>query len=121
MIILIITTTIIFLTELTSNLATVAAFLPIVASVAIKMGVDPLDFVIPATIAASCAFMLPVGTPPNAIIYATEKITITEMVKSGFWLNILATILIVLAVYFYLPAMMNIDLTSFPSDFLNKQ
>ena len=91
--------------------------LPILASLAVAINVHPFALMIPAAMAANCAFMLHVGTPPNAIIYATEKITITEMVKSGFWLNIFATILIVIAVYFYLPALMDINLTQFPVDF----
>jgi solute carrier family 13 (sodium-dependent dicarboxylate transporter), member 2/3/5 len=80
---------ILFLTELTSNLATVAAFLPIFASIAVNMGQSPLFLVIPTTLAASCAFMLPVGTPPNAIVYATGKIKLQDMIKVGFVLNLI--------------------------------
>lgn len=85
---------IIFLTEITSNTATTAAFLPILASVAIGLGQNPLLLAIPAALGASCAFMLPVATPPNAIIYGSGKITIPEMSKAGIWLNFLFIILL---------------------------
>ncbi len=115
--ILLTTALILFLTEITSNMATATMILPILASLSLAINVHPFALMIPAAMASNCAFMLPVGTPPNAIIYATEKITISEMVRSGFWINILAIILIVGAVYLILPAIMNIDLTVFPSDF----
>lgn len=117
LIIIFTTAFVLFLTEITSNTATATMILPILASLALAIDVHPFALMVPAAMAANCAFMLPVGTPPNAIIYATQKITINEMVKSGFWLNILATILIVLAVYFYLPVMMDINLTFFPDEF----
>lgn len=85
---------IIFLTEITSNTATTAAFLPILASVAIGLGQNPLLLAIPAALGASCAFMLPVATPPNAIVYGSGKITIPEMSKAGLWLNFLFIILL---------------------------
>ena len=72
---------------------------------------------VPAAMAATCAFMLPVGTPPNAIIFATDKIKIIEMVRTGFWINIFAWILIVIATYFLLPLVWGIDLTVFPTNF----
>ncbi|KKB35382.1 putative sodium-dependent transporter (huNaDC-1) [Bacillus thermotolerans] len=113
--ILLTTALILFLTEITSNMATATMILPILASLALAINVHPFALMVPAAMASNCAFMLPVGTPPNAIIYATEKITISEMVRSGFWVNILAVILIVSAVYLILPVIMNIDLTVFPS------
>lgn len=117
--ILIITTALVlFLTEITSNTATATMILPILASLALAINVHPFALMVPAAMAANCAFMLPVGTPPNAIIYATGRITITEMVRSGFWLNVFATILIVLAVYMYLPLIMGINLTTFPNEYL---
>lgn len=79
---------IVFLTEMTSNTATTAAFLPIMASVALGLGENPLLLAIPAALGASCAFMLPVATPPNAIVYGSGKISIPEMSKAGLWLNI---------------------------------
>jgi len=66
------------------------------------MGYEPTMFVIPATLAASMAFMLPVGTPPNAIVFSTGKILQKDMIKTGFWLNLISAILITLAVYLLL-------------------
>jgi sodium-dependent dicarboxylate transporter 2/3/5 len=80
---------IIFLTEITSNTATTAAFLPILASIAIGLGQNPMLLAIPAALGASCAFMLPVATPPNAIVYGSGKISIPQMSKAGVWLNLL--------------------------------
>lgn len=87
-------TGIIFLTELTSNLATIAAFLPIIASIGVGMEINPLQLVIPATLAASCAFMLPVATPPNAIIFSSNMITIKNMTRAGIVLNLIFVIII---------------------------
>lgn len=91
--------TVILLTEMTSNTATAAAFLPILAAGAIGLGADPLLFVIPAALAASCAFMLPVATPPNAIVYGSGLLTVPMMVKAGIWLNLLFIGLILVAAY----------------------
>ncbi len=85
---------IIFLTEITSNTATAAAFLPVLASLAVAMGQEPLLLVIPATVGASCAFMLPVATPPNAIVYGSGRITIPQMARAGFVFNILMVFII---------------------------
>jgi len=85
---------IVFLTEMTSNTATTAAFLPILASIAVGLGENPLLLAIPAALGASCAFMLPVATPPNAIVYGSGKITIPEMSKAGLWLNVVFIVLL---------------------------
>ena len=77
-----------FLTELTSNTASATAILPLAAAVAVGLGFDPLLIVVPLTVAASLAFMLPVATPPNAIAYSSGRITIAQMVRAGFWLNL---------------------------------
>lgn len=90
---------IVFLTEITSNTATTAAFLPILASVAIGLGENPLLLAIPAALGASCAFMLPVATPPNAIVYGSGKITIPEMSKAGLVLNITFIILLTVGTF----------------------
>ncbi len=90
---------IIFLTEVTSNTATAAAFLPILASVAVAMGQDPLLLVIPAAIGASCAFMLPVATPPNAIVYGSGLISIPQMARAGFVFNIMMVFVITGVMY----------------------
>lgn len=92
-------TTVILLTEMTSNTATAAAFLPVLAAAAIGLGENPLTFVIPAAIAASCAFMLPVATPPNAIVYGSGLLTVPMMVRAGIWLNVLFLGLILVAAY----------------------
>lgn len=97
LIIIIVITLIVFLTEMTSNTASTAAFLPILASVAIGLGENPFLLAIPTVLGASCAFMLPVATPPNAIVYGSGKITIPEMSKAGLWLNIMFILLLSLA------------------------
>ncbi|TVQ32627.1 MAG: DASS family sodium-coupled anion symporter [Phycisphaeraceae bacterium] len=97
--VLIVVALIIFLTEMTSNTATTATFLPILGGVAIGLGMDPLLLVVPAAIAASCAFMLPVATPPNAIVYGSGHVTIQQMVKAGLWLNIIGVFLVTLLMY----------------------
>lgn len=84
------TALVIFLTELTSNLATTATFLPVIAAIAVETGQDPLVFVIPVTLAASCAFMLPVATPPNAIVFSSGLVSIPKMARAGLALNIIA-------------------------------
>lgn len=78
-----------YLTEITSNTATATLILPILAATAVSIDVDPLLFMVPATICASCAFMLPVATAPNAIAYGTGEIEIKEMVREGFVLSLL--------------------------------
>ena len=92
-------TMIIFLTELTSNTATTAMILPILAGVAQGMGKDPLMLMVPAAIAASCAFMLPVATPPNAIVFGSGQVTIPVMAKKGFALNVMGIVLITVLMY----------------------
>ncbi|KPQ21273.1 MAG: solute carrier family 13 (sodium-dependent dicarboxylate transporter), member 2/3/5 [Halomonas sp. HL-93] len=117
LVILLASAMVLFLTEITSNTATATMILPVLASLALALNVHPFVLMVPAAMAANCAFMLPVGTPPNAIIFATGKIKIIEMVRNGFWLNILALILIVAAVYFLLPMLWDVDLTSYPEAF----
>lgn len=85
---------VIFLTELTSNVATAATFLPVVAAVAIELGISPLLLCVPITLAASCAFMLPVATPPNAIVFASGVLSIPQMVRAGMILNIIGMLLL---------------------------
>lgn len=88
------TALVIFLTELTSNLATTATFLPVIAAIAVETGQDPLVFVIPVTLAASCAFMLPVATPPNAIVFSSGHVSIPQMARAGFFLNIVSVVVL---------------------------
>ena len=82
------------LTELTSNTATTITMLPVLAATARGMGVDPLTLMIPATMAASCAFMLPVATPPNAIVFASGKVPLSKMFRSGIWMELVGVLLI---------------------------
>jgi sodium-dependent dicarboxylate transporter 2/3/5 len=90
-----VTLLIIFLTELTSNTATAAMSMPILAAIAIGLGQNPLLLVIPAALAASCAFMLPVATPPNAIVFGSGYVTIPQMARSGFGFNLIGSAVIV--------------------------
>lgn len=117
-VILIITVTalfVLFLTEITSNTATATMILPILAALALAINVHPLALMIPAAMGANCAFMLPVGTPPNAIVFGTGKISIREMATTGFWLNIIACVIIVIAVYLIVPYVFGIDISPFPA------
>ena len=87
-------TLIIFLTELTSNIATTATFLPVVGAIAIEAGYDPIVLAVPVTLAASCAFMLPVATPPNAIVFGSGMLTIPRMARAGLALNLIGIVLV---------------------------
>ena len=89
----------IFLTELTSNTATTAAFLPVVAALALTLGEHPLLLAVPAALAASCAFMLPVATPPNAIVFSSGHLRIAQMARAGVLLNLVAIVLITVVAY----------------------
>jgi solute carrier family 13 (sodium-dependent dicarboxylate transporter), member 2/3/5 len=95
-IIFIATGVVITFTNLASNSATAAAFLPVMGSVAIGMGEDPLQLAIPVAVAASCVFMFPVGTPPNAIVYGSGVFSIPQMVRAGLWLSLIFTLVITL-------------------------
>jgi sodium-dependent dicarboxylate transporter 2/3/5 len=97
--VLVVVISVVFLTELTSNTATAATFLPIVAGIAIGLNIDVLLLVVPAALAATCAFMLPVATPPNAIVFGSGHVTIPQMVRAGWRLNLIAIVLIPLAMY----------------------
>jgi sodium-dependent dicarboxylate transporter 2/3/5 len=88
------TARIIFLTELTSNIATTATFLPVVGAIAIEAGIDPIVLAVPVTFAASCAFMLPVATPPNAIVFGSGLLTIPKMARAGLALNLIGIVLV---------------------------
>jgi len=100
-------TLVIFLTELTSNLATTATLLPVMGAMAIQAGVPPIVLTVPITIAASCAFMLPVATPPNAIVFSTGAISIPQMVKAGIFLNIIGIIIVSLAALYIAPVLLH--------------
>lgn len=98
-VILVVTLIVLLLTELTSNTATAAAFLPIMGGVAVGMNADLMMLVIPTALAATLAFMLPVATPPNAIAFGSGYIKIGQMVRAGIWLNIIGLILIMVVMY----------------------
>ncbi len=97
------TALVIFLTEMTSNLATTATFLPVMAALAVETGHDPLIFVIPITLAASCAFMLPVATPPNAIVFSSGALSIPRMMRAGIVLNIVGIVVLSMIALFLAP------------------
>lgn len=96
-------TLIIFLTELTSNVATTTTFLPVVGAIAVEAGFDPLLVTVPVTLAASCAFMLPVATPPNAIVFGSGLLTIPKMVRAGIALNIIGIVIVSAAAFLLAP------------------
>lgn len=101
--VLIATAMIVFLTELTSNIATTATFLPVVGAVAIEARIDPIILTVPITLAASCAFMLPVATPPNAIVFGSGMLGIPRMARAGFALNLIAIVLVSLVAMLLAP------------------
>jgi len=103
-----------FLTELTSNTATTQMILPVLAALAVAIRINPLMLMIPATLSASCAFMLPVATPPNAIIFGSGRITINRLAKTGVLLNFIGVIIITLAIYVLGRYVFNIELNQFP-------
>ena len=94
---------VIFLTELTSNTATTAALLPVLVAIAAAGNIDPILLAAPVAMAASCAFMFPVATAPNAIIFAGGQVTIPDMVRAGFRLNLFGIIIITTLCYTLLP------------------
>ncbi|WP_320007511.1 DASS family sodium-coupled anion symporter [Maridesulfovibrio sp.] len=104
----------IFLTEITSNTATATLLVPIMGSAAIAMGVHPFATIVSACVAASFAFMLPVATPPNAVVFGSGCVSIKQMASAGFWLNIIGAILITISVVYLLPVLWGIDLTMLP-------
>jgi len=109
--ILLVSGVVIFLTELTSNTATTATLLPILAAVAVGLGISPLALVVPMAIAASCAFMMPVATPPNAIVFGSGEISIPQMCKAGLWLNLIGIALVTLLMYLVAGFVLGIDLS----------
>lgn len=109
---------VIFLTEITSNTATASMMYPIMASLAVALGYHPYALMIAACVAASCAFMLPVATPPNAVVFGSDYLRIPDMAKAGLALNIIGAILVTLTIYFLLPFAWGVDLSSIPQSML---
>jgi len=103
-----------FLTELTSNTATTEMILPILAGIAISSGINPLLLMLPATLSGSMAFMLPVATPPNAIIFATNRIKVIEMARAGIYLNLAGAAIITVMTYFLATWVFDINLNEMP-------
>jgi len=112
LLVLIICTTITFLTELTSNMATTEVVLPVLGSMAVAIGTDPLLLMIPATLSASCAFMLPVATAPNAIAFGTGELRISDMMRYGFILNLIGIVLITATIWILGEIAFDIDATT---------
>ena len=106
-----------FLTEITSNLATTAMMLPILAPMALSFDVHPLVIMTAVTVAASCAFMLPVATPPNAVVFGSNYLRIPDMVKSGVVMNIISVLIITAVSYLLLPFLWDIEVAGFPELF----
>ncbi len=113
-ILLFVVTVVNFLTEVTSNLATASMLLPVLAQMSSAIDVHPYILMVSATMAASCAFMLPVATPPNAVVFGSGYLSMPDMVQKGFWLNILSILLITALVYFVLPWLWGFNMTIFP-------
>ena len=107
---LILITAVNFLTEITSNLATTAMLLPILAPMAIALDIHPFILMVAATVAASCAFMLPVATPPNAIVFGSGYLKIGDMVSKGIWMNLISILVLTFFVYVILPILWGLEL-----------
>ena len=104
-----------FLTELTSNVATVSTLMPVLAATAVGIGIDPRLIMIPATISASCAFMMPIATPPNAIVFGSGKIRMSQMVSYGIGLNLVGVVLVTLGTFTLLVPLLGISLDGLPA------
>ncbi|AXT19322.1 DASS family sodium-coupled anion symporter [Flavobacteriaceae bacterium AU392] len=109
-----------FLTEITSNLATTAMLLPVIAPIAFVLDLHPYTLMVGITIAASCAFMLPVATPPNAVVFGSGYLKIPDMIRTGIWMNIISIIILTLAAYFLLPLLWDFNIYGFPDAFKGK-
>jgi len=108
-----------FLTEITSNLATTAMLLPVLAPMALTIDIHPFILMVGAAVAASCAFMLPVATPPNAVVFGSGYLRIPDMVSKGIIMNIISIFILTLFVYFVLPELWDIVIEGFPESLKN--
>ena len=88
-----------FLTEVMSNVALVTVLLPVVFGIAGELEVDALLLTVPVTLAASCAFMMPISTPPNAVVYSSGYVSVKEMLRAGVWVNMISVVVISLICY----------------------
>ncbi|WP_036379653.1 DASS family sodium-coupled anion symporter [Muricauda sp. MAR_2010_75] len=109
-----------FITEVTSNLATTAMLLPILAPIAVGLNINPYILMVATTVAASCAFMLPVATPPNAVVFGSGYLKISDMAKSGIWMNIFSIVFLTLMVYYMLPLVWDFHPREFSDFIMNK-
>ena len=103
-----------FLTEVTSNTATTAMLLPILAPVALSFNIHPYLIMMAVTLTSSCAFMLPVATPPNAIVFSSNYLKVSDMVRKGFLMNVISILVIAIVVYYYLPIAFSLESLAFP-------
>lgn len=117
LLVLVLVTIVNFLTEITSNLATTAMLLPVLAPMALSFNLHPFMIMVPVTLAASCAFMLPVATPPNAVVFGSGYLRIPDMIRAGALMNGLSILVITLITYFALPYVWSIDPNQFPEIF----
>ncbi|MFT4535616.1 MAG: sodium-dependent dicarboxylate transporter 2/3/5 [Saprospiraceae bacterium] len=117
LLILVLVASVNFLTEITSNLATTAMLLPVLAPMALAFDLHPYMIMVSVTISASCAFMLPAATPPNAVVFGSGYLRIPDMIKSGIWMNLISIILITVLTYLLLPLIWDIDPNTFPTTF----
>ena len=117
LIVIVIITSVNFLTEITSNLATTAMLLPVLAPIALQLDVHPYMLMVAAATAASCAFMLPVATPPNAVVFGSGYLRIPDMIRTGIFMNIISIVLLTLMVYFVLPVLWDFVPFEFPEAF----
>lgn len=107
LILIVLAALVLFMTEIMSNTAVANMLIPISIGLALGIGVDPHSIMAVVALSASCAFMLPISTPPNAAVFSSDYITIDDMVKAGFWMNIVAIGVIVFFVYFWQPIVMS--------------
>ena len=103
-----------FLTEITSNVATASMMLPILAALAVTLDVHPFGLMIGACFAASCAFMLPVATPPNAVVFGSGVLEMKDMVRTGIWMNLISIVVLTILVYYLLPLIWGFEMSTFP-------
>tara|TARA_B100001057_G_scaffold109351_2_gene107273 strand:+ start:1580 stop:3052 length:1473 start_codon:yes stop_codon:yes gene_type:complete len=119
LLIILLVTVVNFLTEIASNMATIAMMLPILAPICLEFDLHPYVLMVAASVSASCAFMLPVATPPNAVVFGSGYLNMPDMVKKGFLLNVSSIIIITIMVYFLLPILWELVPDQFPEGLIS--
>ena len=119
LLIILLVTVVNFLTEIASNMATIAMMLPILAPICLEFDLHPFVLMVAASVSASCAFMLPVATPPNAVVFGSGYLKMPDMVKKGFLLNVTSIIIITVMVYFLLPILWELVPDQFPEGLIS--